>query len=63
MSNEIPTSLAQPAQRALRDAGITTLDQLANFTEKEITALHGMGPGALKRLREAMDAKGVVFKQ
>jgi hypothetical protein len=62
MSKEIPTKLAQPAQRALKEAAITSLDQLASFTEKEIKALHGMGPGALRRLREAMEAEGVGFK-
>lgn len=55
-------NLARPAQRALAAAGVTCLEDLADHTEIEITALHGMGPNALGRLKEALAAAGLDFK-
>ncbi len=59
--NDLPAGLSQPAQRALAGAGITTLDQLARYREKDIMALHGIGPRALDLLRETMAARGLSF--
>ena len=53
--------LAAPAQRALAGAGIQNLKDLAKFSEVEIKDLHGIGPNALKALREAMKANGISF--
>jgi hypothetical protein len=50
-----------PAQQALDTAGITSLAELARYSEREIAALHGMGPKAIGILREAMKAKGLSF--
>ena len=54
--------LARPAQRALAGAGVTCLEDLAEHTEIEIAALHGMGPNALGHLKEALAAMGLDFK-
>ena len=53
--------LASPAQRALAGAGIKNLRQLTKFTEAEIKQLHGMGPNALGKLRQALADKGLSF--
>ena len=53
--------LAGPAQRALANAGIQNLKQLAKFSEAEIKQLHGIGPNALVQLRAAIRAKGLTF--
>ena len=58
---DLPAGLAQPAIRALTGAGITRIEQLANFTEAEIKKLHGMGPNAIGKIREALAAKGLDF--
>jgi len=42
-SNDFP-KLASPAQRALKNAGITSLHQLTEVTEKELLQLRGIGP-------------------
>lgn len=55
--------LAAPARRALENAGIKTLDQLANRSESEIAVLHGMGPTSLVRLHRALKAKGTSFRK
>ncbi|MBS1702081.1 MAG: hypothetical protein JST12_10500 [Armatimonadetes bacterium] len=59
---ELP-KIAQPAVRALNSVGVTTLEQLQNFTEPEIKTLHGMGPNALGKLKAAMAEKGLNFKE
>lgn len=58
--SDIP-ALASPAQRALANAGIQNLKQLAKFSEAEIKQLHGIGPNALVQLRAAIKAKGLTF--
>lgn len=55
------SKLGNPAQRALANAGITTLAQLATFTEKEILKLHGMGKASLPVLRKALEEGGLAF--
>lgn len=53
--------IGAPATRALRAVGITTLEQVAAMTEAELAALHGVGPMAIGRLREAMAERGMSF--
>lgn len=55
--------LSAPARRALENNGITSLQQLSNFTEKEILKFHGMGPASLPKLRAALEAEGLTFKK
>lgn len=55
--------LGAPAQRALASIGVSDLKQLSKFTEVEVAQLHGMGPNALSKLREALKAQGLSFKQ
>jgi DNA-directed RNA polymerase alpha subunit len=54
--------LSAPARRALQNKGITTLQQLSNFTEYDILKLHGMGKGSLPKLRKLLSEKGLSFK-
>lgn len=60
--NDLP-KLASPAKRALESAGITTLAQLTEVTEEELLQLHGMGPNAIGKLRESLDADGLSFRK
>jgi len=54
--------LSQPAQRALAESGITRLEELTGVTEGELGKLHGMGPKAIKALREELAETGLAFK-
>lgn len=54
--------ISAPAQRALESVGITTLKQLTDITEAELLMLHGMGPNAVGKLREALKANGLSFR-
>lgn len=58
-----PLQLSQPALRALESAGYTRLEQLTAVSEKELQALHGMGPKGIRMLREALAEKGLSFAQ
>lgn len=53
--------LAQPAQRALANAGYTHLEQLTHLSESEFMKLHGIGNHALKQLRAALHDIGLSF--
>ncbi|HYX35627.1 MAG TPA: DUF1801 domain-containing protein [Oligoflexus sp.] len=55
-------SLSKPAIRALKAAGITSLKKLSRYSEKEILALHGIGPAAIPILRAALKKDGLLFK-
>jgi hypothetical protein len=57
----LPSNLARPAQRALANAGYTRLEQLTEVSEAEIKQLHGIGPDALTKLRQALAAHGLSF--
>ena len=54
--------LAKPAQRALQNAGINKLKQLTEITEVELMQLHGMGPNALGKLKQALAERGLSFR-
>ncbi|HQX50540.1 MAG TPA: hypothetical protein PLR25_11560 [Planctomycetaceae bacterium] len=63
IKDTFPSGVAQPALRAIVAAGLSRLDQLAQFTEDEIFNLHGMGPKVVKTLRATLIAKGLDFRQ
>ena len=56
------SKLASPARNALKHQGITTLTELAKYSEREILKLHGMGPRSLPTLRKALMTAGLSFK-
>jgi hypothetical protein len=54
----LPRSIGAPATRALREAGVTTLERVASWSEERLAAMHGVGPIAIARLREALAERG-----
>ncbi|MDD7942034.1 hypothetical protein PHK61_26815 [Actinomycetospora lutea] len=48
---DLPASIGRPATRALADLGITTLERVATMTDRELLAIHGVGPKAVRLLR------------
>jgi hypothetical protein len=58
----LPRSIGAPATRALRVAGVTTLEQVSGWTVADLSAMHGVGPVAVKRLGEALGEKGLSFR-
>jgi predicted flap endonuclease-1-like 5' DNA nuclease len=54
--------IGAPATRALHRAGITTLHELSGWTEKELLALHAMGPRAITILKQSLAAQGLSLR-
>lgn len=52
---------SQPASRALASAGYHRLEQLTTVRASELLRLHGMGPKAIRILREALAERGWSF--
>ena len=63
MTTEFPASVGRVAPRSLAAAGITTYAQLAEHTEGELLAIHGVGPKAMRLLREELAARGMGYRQ
>ncbi len=59
--SDLPAKLGAPAERALAGARIKNLKHLTKFSEAEIKQLHGIGPNALAKLRQALAARGLSF--
>ena len=59
--NDFP-KLSAPAQRALAAAGVSRLKDLTKFSESEVKKWHGIGPNAMKQLHQAMNERGLSFK-
>jgi hypothetical protein len=54
--------LSRPAQRALLNAGICTARDLAQHRERDVLALHGIGPSALPVLHAALTSQRLRFR-
>lgn len=55
--------LGAPARRALEHAHIKSITDLSAYTEKEILAMHGMGPASLPQLKQSLSEHGLTFKK
>jgi len=54
--------VSAPVRRAFARAGYTRLEQLAQVPESEIETLHGMGPTGITALQDALDERGLAFR-
>lgn len=54
--------LGGPAERALAQAGIFNMTQVSRYTEKNISALHGVGPKAINILKAELKKNNLKFK-
>jgi DNA-directed RNA polymerase alpha subunit len=53
--------IPQPALRALANAGYHRLEQLTQVSESKLGKLHGMGPKALRLLKQSLAEEGLAF--
>lgn len=56
---DLPRAIGRPATSALMGAGLTSLEGVATKTEAELLALHGVGPKAVRILKETLAGKGM----
>lgn len=54
----LPRSIGAPATRALREVGVTTLEQVSSYSAAQLAAMHGVGPIAIARIGEALAEQG-----
>ncbi|MFQ6392503.1 hypothetical protein ACLMAJ_03525 [Nocardia sp. KC 131] len=59
--SDLPDKLGKPAERALANAGIQCLSDLTTWAERDLAALHGVGPTAVAKLRAALAARNQSF--
>lgn len=59
--NTLPPGIGSPAQRALAAAGITRLEQFTSISEEELLKLHGVGPKAVRIIKESLRENGLAF--
>ncbi|KPN96317.1 RNA polymerase alpha subunit C-terminal domain-containing protein [Lysinibacillus sp. ZYM-1] len=57
------STLSSPARNALVREGIDTLQELANYTEKDILKIHGIGPASIPSMRSSLEEVGLSFKE
>lgn len=62
-SYESLQKLAKPAQRALTSVGIGSQQELAKYSENQIALLHGIGPNALRQIKQALAKNGLSFSK
>lgn len=55
-------SIPAPARRALEGLGIDSLQTLSTYTEATILEQHGIGPSSIPKLRKALEAVALQFR-
>jgi predicted flap endonuclease-1-like 5' DNA nuclease len=60
---DLPIEIGRTAARELARHGVASLRQVAEHTEKELLAIHGVGPKAIRVLAGALAAKGLGFRE
>ena len=58
---EFPHGIGKVAKRELAANGFTTYAQLTKTTPRELLAIHGVGPKAVRILGEELAAKGLSW--
>jgi hypothetical protein len=52
-------AIGRPATRALAERGVTSLEQAAGWSRRDLLALHGVGPKAVRILAQALADAGL----
>lgn len=59
--SDLPLGIGRPATRAFARAGYTRLEHFTTVAEADLLRLHGVGPRAVRVLREALAERGLGF--
>lgn len=60
---DLPDAIGKTAARELSLNGVATLAQVAAHTQRELLAIHGVGPKAVRILREALAERGLAYRE
>jgi len=55
--------IGEPALNALHLIGIETLEKCVDYTKKELLALHGVGPKAIRLIEEELIKHNLSYKK
>jgi hypothetical protein len=55
--------LAKPAVRAIQNAGLTSLNDIASFSEKDFSNLHGIGKNVMSIVQQVLSENCLNFKR
>jgi predicted flap endonuclease-1-like 5' DNA nuclease len=58
MDSDLPAAMGKVARRELAHHGFTRLDQFDGASARELLAIHGVGPKAVRVLREHLEQEG-----
>ena len=58
---EFPQAIGRVAKRELAVNGFTTYEQMTGATKRELLAIHGVGPKAVRILSEELARRGASF--
>ena len=61
--SDFPATMGKVAPRELANNGIHTLKQATKYTERELLAIHGVGPKAVRIIKEELAKKKLVLKK
>lgn len=56
-------NIGRPAMGALHLERITKLEHLTKYSETDLLKIHGVGPKAIRILKEALKEKGLSFAE
>jgi len=62
-ATELTPRIGRAATAALTLAGHATYASLSRVSAKEVLALHGVGPKAIRILEEELAARGLAFRR
>ncbi len=60
---DLPHAIGKTAARELSHHGITSLRKVAAHGRKELLAIHGVGPKAVRILGEALAEQGLSYRE
>jgi hypothetical protein len=60
---DLPDEIGKTAARELAANGITSLQQVASHSKKELLAIHGVGPKAIAILADALAERGLDYRE
>ncbi|MCC5969044.1 MAG: hypothetical protein JJU15_03780 [Pararhodobacter sp.] len=58
---DLPGTIGKTAARELSHHGIDSLDRMASHSKKQLLAIHGVGPKAIRILGESLAQNGLDF--
>jgi len=61
VQSDLPRGIGQPAIRALLLVDIRSLQDLAGLSAKELLAMHGIGPKAIRVIQVELKAAGLTL--